>query len=45
MVPPAAVREAAPLFNDATVVIQPGAAHFPWVDDPAASAAISAFLS
>jgi proline iminopeptidase len=46
MVPPAAVREAAPLFNDATVVVQPGAAHFPWVDDPAAFAvAISAFLS
>jgi pimeloyl-ACP methyl ester carboxylesterase len=46
MVPPAAVREAAPLFNDATVVVQPGASHFPWVDDPAAfAAAISAFLS
>jgi proline iminopeptidase len=46
MVPPAAVREAAPLFNDATVVVQPGAAHFPWVDDPAAfAAAISAFLT
>jgi len=46
MVPPAEVREAAPLFNDATVVVQPGAAHFPWIDDPAAfTAAISAFLS
>jgi pimeloyl-ACP methyl ester carboxylesterase len=46
IVPPAAVREAEPLFNDATVVVQPGAAHFPWVDDPAAfAAAISAFLS
>ena len=45
LVPPAAVREAAPLFNDATVVVQPGAAHFPWVDDPAAfAAAIGAFL-
>ena len=45
MVPPAAVREAAPLFNDATVVVQPGAAHFPWVDDPAPfAAAVSAFL-
>jgi proline iminopeptidase len=45
-VPPAAVREAAQLFNNATVVVQPGAAHFPWVDDPAAFAsAISAFLS
>jgi proline iminopeptidase len=46
MVPPAQVREAAPLFNDATVVVQPGAAHFPWIDDPAAFvAAINAFLS
>jgi proline iminopeptidase len=46
MVPPAAVREAAPLFHDVTVVVQPGAAHFPWVDDPAAfAAAISSFLS
>ena len=46
MVPPAAVREAAPLFNDATVVVQPGAAHFPWIDDPAAFAtAVGSFLS
>jgi proline iminopeptidase len=46
MVTPAAVREAAPLFNDATVVVQPGAAHFPWVDDAAAFAAgIGSFLS
>jgi proline iminopeptidase len=46
MVPPAAVRQAAPLFHDATVVVQPGAAHFPWVDGPAAfAAAISSFLS
>lgn len=46
MVPPATVREAVPLFHDATVVVQPGAAHFPWVDDPAAfAAAINAFLS
>jgi proline iminopeptidase len=46
MVPPAAVREAAPLFHDATVVVQPGAAHFPWVDDAAAfAAAINPFLS
>ena len=42
MVPPALVREAAPLFGDATVVVQPGAAHFPWVDDPAAFAAATA---
>jgi pimeloyl-ACP methyl ester carboxylesterase len=45
LVTPAVLREAAPLFNDATVVVQPGAAHFPWVDDPAAfAAAIGAFL-
>jgi pimeloyl-ACP methyl ester carboxylesterase len=45
MVPPSAVREAAPLFSDATVVVQPGAAHFPWIDDPAAFAtAVGSFL-
>lgn len=45
MVTPAMVRAAAALFNDATVVVQPGAAHFPWVDDPAAfGAAIGSFL-
>jgi len=46
MVTPAIVREAAPLFNGATVVVQPGAAHFPQVDGPAAfTAAITSFLS
>jgi proline iminopeptidase len=46
MVTPAVVREAAPVFNDATVVVQPGAAHFPWIDGPAAfAAAIGSFLS
>ena len=46
MVTPAVVREAAPLFNDAAVVVQPGAAHFPWIDDPAAfTAAVGSFLS
>jgi len=45
LVTPAMVREAAPLFQDAAVVIQPGAGHFPWVEDPAAfTAAVSAFL-
>jgi pimeloyl-ACP methyl ester carboxylesterase len=45
MVTPALVREAAPLFGDATVVVQPGAAHFPWIDDPAAfTAGIESFL-
>ena len=46
MVTPETVREAAPLFNDAAVVVQPGASHFPWIDDPVAfAAAISSFLS
>ena len=46
MVTPALVREAAPFFNDATVVVQPGAAHFPWLDGPAAfAAAVGSFLS
>ena len=43
--PPAVLREAAPLFNDARVAVQPGAGHFPWVDDPWAFAAtIGSFL-
>ena len=46
VVTPAAVREAAPLFSDATVAVPPGAAHFPWIDDPAAfAAAVGSFLS
>lgn len=45
MVTPAMVRRAAPLFNDATVVVQRGAGHFPWVDDPTAFAgAVGSFL-
>src|SRR5581483_1385772 len=45
LVPPAAVDQAAPLFNGAAVVVQPGAGHFPWLDDPAAfTAAIRDFL-
>jgi proline iminopeptidase len=41
----ALLREAAPLFNDAHIVVQAEAAHFPWVDDPRAfAAAIGAFL-
>ena len=45
MVTSAVLREAAPLFNDARVVLQPQAAHFPWVDDPGAfAAAIGSFL-
>jgi proline-specific peptidase len=46
MVTPAVVRQAAPLFNNATVVVQPEAAHFPWIDDPAGFAdAVGSFLS
>jgi proline iminopeptidase len=46
MVTPAMLREAAPLFGDARVKIQAGAAHFPWVDGPEVfAAAISSFLS
>jgi proline iminopeptidase len=46
LVPPELVRAAAPLFSDATVVVQPGAGHFPWLDDLAAfAAAIASFLS
>lgn len=32
--PPAPTAEFAGLFPDATYVVQPGAAHFPWLDDP-----------
>jgi pimeloyl-ACP methyl ester carboxylesterase len=46
MVTPAVVRAAAPVFCDATVAVQPGASHFPWVDGPAAfAAAVGPFLS
>ena len=31
--PPLAVAELASLFPDATLVVQPGAGHYPWVDD------------
>jgi pimeloyl-ACP methyl ester carboxylesterase len=45
LVTPAVVREAAAAFSDATVIVQTGAGHFPWLDDPAAfSAAITRFL-
>ncbi|MGM0351211.1 alpha/beta fold hydrolase [Streptomyces sp. Adlamb9] len=33
--PPATVAEYAALFPDAELVIQPGAGHFPWLDDSA----------
>lgn len=31
--PPSAVAEYAGLFPDATYVVQPGAGHYPWLDD------------
>ncbi|WP_409236319.1 alpha/beta fold hydrolase [Streptomyces sp. PA5.6] len=34
--PPPAMAELAKLFPGAELVVQPGAAHFPWLDDPAA---------
>jgi proline iminopeptidase len=46
MVTPAAVREAAPVFNDPTVIVQPGAVHFPWIDGTAAFATnVGSFLT
>jgi len=46
LVPPALAEQAAPLFSNATVVVQPGAGHFPWIDDPAAfAAAVNSFLA
>jgi pimeloyl-ACP methyl ester carboxylesterase len=45
MVTPGMVRAAAPAFSDATVAVQPGASHFPWIDGPAAfAAAAGSFL-
>jgi proline iminopeptidase len=37
--PPVAVTEYAGLFPDATLIVQPGAGHQPWLDDPARFAA------
>jgi proline iminopeptidase len=46
LVTPASVQEAAGVFTDATVVVQPEAAHYPWLDDPAAfTAAVTGFLA
>jgi pimeloyl-ACP methyl ester carboxylesterase len=33
VVPPRAIAEFAGLFPNAKLVIQPGAGHFPWLDD------------
>ncbi|GAA4510345.1 alpha/beta hydrolase [Actinoallomurus oryzae] len=44
--PPDAVVEYAALFPDAEVVIQPGAGHYPWLDDAARfTATTAAFLT
>jgi pimeloyl-ACP methyl ester carboxylesterase len=46
LVPPAMVRQATPAFPDATVVVQAGAGHFPWIDDPDTFAGnVAAWLS
>lgn len=43
--PPSAVTEFGALFRDATVVLQPGAGHYPWLDDAARfTATVSAAL-
>lgn len=43
---PDAAAAGAALFPNATVIVQSGAAHFPWLDDPAFfTAAITSFLS
>lgn len=45
LVTPGMVREAAGSFPDANVVVQPGAGHFPWIDDATAfTTAVRAFL-
>ncbi|HEU5426760.1 MAG TPA: alpha/beta hydrolase [Actinocrinis sp.] len=45
MVTPAMAHAAAQVFSDAKVVVQAGAGHFPWVDDPAGfAAAVDSFL-
>ncbi|MFD3695358.1 alpha/beta fold hydrolase [Streptomyces sp. NPDC058646] len=43
--PPVAAAACAELFPDATLVVQPGAGHYPWRDDPGGFvAAVEAFL-
>jgi pimeloyl-ACP methyl ester carboxylesterase len=46
LVTPAMLQEAASLFTRATVVVQAGAGHFPWVDHSTGfAAAVGSFLS
>ncbi|MFD0406808.1 alpha/beta fold hydrolase [Kitasatospora sp. NPDC127116] len=43
---PGAVRSAAALFRHARAAVQPGAGHYPWLDDPAAfTRTVAAFLA
>jgi proline iminopeptidase len=45
LIPAGALAEAAATFPNAEVTVQPGAGHYPWVDDPAwFSTAVNAFL-
>ena len=44
--PPTVTAEYAALFANARLVVQPGACHFPWLDDPGQFvAAVTEFLS
>jgi len=46
LVPPALVKQAAPVFPDASVMVQGGAGHYPWIDDPGTfTDNVAAFLS
>ena len=43
--PPRIAAELAAIFPDARLVVQPGAGHYPWLDDPAwFTSAVAAFL-
>jgi pimeloyl-ACP methyl ester carboxylesterase len=43
---PGTAEAGACLFPNATVTVQPGASHFPWLDDPGFfAAALTSFLS
>jgi proline iminopeptidase len=44
-IPPRLAAELAGLFPDARLVVQPGAGHYPWLDDPGLfTSAVAAFL-
>lgn len=43
--PPRSVAEAGESFRDAVLVVQPGAGHYPWLDDADRfTATVAAFL-